>query len=234
MLYTISKEVFTNNPGYVRGIVRLKGTNNHGMDDELCKMLDSAEQDAAARFEPENLRSNSYVAGWREAFVRFGCNPNKYPPSIENLLKRVLKGNKLPYINKLVVIFNYISLKYVLPCGGDDLDRVSGNLLLTYAKGDETYVPLNETSPSPVAPGEIIYRDDEKVLCSKWVWRQGDSTKITTDSKNVIINVDGMPPVDVDTVRMAMDEMSDLIKRYCGGEAVLSVIDEENNVYEFE
>lgn len=233
MKYTISKEIFINNPGYVRGIVRLKNTDNHGTDEQLYKMLESAEQDAMVRFEPDNLRNISYVANWREAFVRFGCNPNKYPPSIESLLKRVLKGNKLPYINKLVAIFNYISLKYVLPCGGDDLDRVSGNLFLTYAKGDEVYVPLNETSPSPVVPGEIIYRDDERVLCSKWVWRQGDSTKITQDSKNVIINIDGMPPVNAETVRMAMDEMSELIRVHCGGVAVLSVIDEEDNVFEF-
>lgn len=232
MKYVISEEIFKNNPGYIRGIIYLRDANNYGTDEELNDALKAQEDRVRSIFTIERLREESYIASWREAFQKFGSNPNKYPPSIENLIKRILKGHTLPYINKLVTIFNYISLKYVLPCGGDDLDRVEGDLLLTYAKGDELYIPLNESEPQPVVTGEVIYKDDRKVLCRKWTWRQGDATKILPESKDVIINVDGMPPAGEDDVKAAMSEMAALIKKYCGGDIVMDIISEHKNTYE--
>ena len=48
--------------------------------------------------------------------------------SIEALLKRVNNSNHIGTINPLVDIYNSISLKYALPCGGEDIDKFVGDI----------------------------------------------------------------------------------------------------------
>ncbi|HCD72205.1 MAG TPA: hypothetical protein DEQ04_06605 [Thermovirga lienii] len=39
------------------------------------------------------------------------------------MLKRISKGEHIGTINPLVDIYNSISLRYALPCGGEDIDK---------------------------------------------------------------------------------------------------------------
>jgi len=60
-----------------------------------------------------------------------------------------------------VALFNYISIKYLIPCGGDDVDKIEGNLHLGFAKGDEWFVALGSEEKENPRPGEVIYFDDK-------------------------------------------------------------------------
>ena len=73
----------------------------------------------------------------------------------------------MPYINTLVALFNYFSLKYVVPSGGDDLDQVKGDLRLTLAKGNERFTPFNAEEIEHPDPNEVIYVDDVSVMCRR-------------------------------------------------------------------
>jgi DNA/RNA-binding domain of Phe-tRNA-synthetase-like protein len=83
------------------------------------------------------------IAVWREAFRKFKTRKGARA-SIEALLKRVQNGGRIGNINPLVDIYNSISLKYGLPCGGEDMDTFSGDLRLTTADGSEPFVPLEK------------------------------------------------------------------------------------------
>ena len=50
--------------------------------------------------------------------------------SIEALLKRVSQGKTFDPINPLVDIYNSVSLEYAVPCGGEDLDQIAGQMHL--------------------------------------------------------------------------------------------------------
>jgi DNA/RNA-binding domain of Phe-tRNA-synthetase-like protein len=80
--------------------------------------------------------SNEVIKVWREAFQKFKIKKG-VRSSIEALLKRVHNGNHIGTINPLVDIYNSISLKYALPCGGEDIDTFAGNVKLTKALGSE-------------------------------------------------------------------------------------------------
>ncbi len=54
----------------------------------------------------------------------------------------MLGGGEIPHISNLVYIYNLISLKYRTPVGGEDLDRIDGNIFLKFAEGDERFVVL--------------------------------------------------------------------------------------------
>jgi DNA/RNA-binding domain of Phe-tRNA-synthetase-like protein len=71
---------------------------------------------ARSQFELAGLASHPTVAALRKLFRAAGCDPTRYRPSSEALLRRVLKGAELPAINPLVDINNCLSLSLAVPC----------------------------------------------------------------------------------------------------------------------
>jgi DNA/RNA-binding domain of Phe-tRNA-synthetase-like protein len=70
-----------------------------------------------ARHDPARLPEHPTVAAVRALFRAAGCDPTRYRPSSEALLRRVLKGEDLPAIQPLVDLNNCLSLELASPCG---------------------------------------------------------------------------------------------------------------------
>ena len=224
----IAPEVFQAWPAYRRIVVVARDVDNAEEDPALEALLREAE--ASVRQDPalENLKEYPGIASWRTVFERMGLNPNKYPPSIANLVKRTRSGKDLPFVNRLVAIFNIVSLKYRIPCGGDDLSGVTGDVMLMPASGDETYEPLgNPEALERPNPGEIILVDTGRktVFCRGWCWKNGDPSKITRESRLVAINLDAIPPVGLETLHAAAAELAGLLARHCGGTAEMHLLE---------
>jgi DNA/RNA-binding domain of Phe-tRNA-synthetase-like protein len=228
----VSSEVFAKFPNYIRGVVIAKGVDNSGENQQLVKLLRKVEQEATQDESLQDIKNHPRIAPWRQAYSDFGTNPNKFYCSIESLGRRARRGDQLPYINTLVALFNYFSLKYMVPSGGDDLDSADGDLCLTLAKGDEPFTPLSSEVVEYPPPAEVIYVDNSKVMCRRWNWRQGDQTKLTPDTANVAINVDCLSPVSRDEAKAITGELADLVREFCGGEVKYFLLDASQNEVE--
>jgi DNA/RNA-binding domain of Phe-tRNA-synthetase-like protein len=225
----VSGEVLSKFPNYIRGVVIAKGVNNRGENQKLVELLSEVVTKATQDQSLQEIKSHPRIASWRQAYSDFGTNPNKFYCSIESLGRRARRGDQLPYINTLVALFNYFSLKHMVPSGGDDLDSADGDLRLALAKGDEPFTPLNsETIEYPPA-GEVIYVDNSKVMCRRWNWRQGDQTKLTPETANVAINVDCLPPVSKGEAETITGELAELVREFCGGEVKYMLLDTSQN-----
>ena len=112
------------------------------------------------------------MAAWRAAYQAFGAKPKRTRPSVEALLRRVEAG--LPRIDRITDIYNAISVRHLLPVGGEDLTRYRGSARLARAAGDEPFDTVREGEPvtGHPEPGEVIWRDDDGVTCRCWNWRQ--------------------------------------------------------------
>ena len=194
----VDREIFEIFPEYIRAIVVAKGISNQGVLPEVEEMLRDAEAQCEALFAKEGLTTHPRIANWREAYRTLNMKPGKNYSSIEALARRARGGSPLPYINTLVALMNGFSLKYLVPCGGDDLDAVQGDLTLRLATGGEEFTPLGGKEVSHPEPGEAVYVDDRQVLCRRWNWRQGDGTKIAPSGRNVLVNIDCLAPVGKD------------------------------------
>ncbi len=75
----------------------------------------------------------------RDLYHRIGVDPTKLRPSSEALLRRILRGDRLPQINSLVDINNLCSLEFLLPIGLHDLDRLAGDVVLRRGGDGEGY-----------------------------------------------------------------------------------------------
>jgi DNA/RNA-binding domain of Phe-tRNA-synthetase-like protein len=223
MKIRVDEALFRSFEGYVRHVVVAEGLDNSRSPDrlpDLVSLLREAEAATRADARYDDLKAHPRIASWRAAFQAFRVNPNKCPPSIVNLVKRVRSGAALPFINPLVCIFNVASLRHCLPSGGDDLDRVVGDVALGYADGTETYVPLGQPDCQEApTPGEVILMDtgSRAVFCRAWCWRNGHPSRIEATTRRVAVNVDALPPVSPDEGRVAADEVASLVTRFCGG-----------------
>ena len=225
----VSLEVLAKFPDYIRGVVIARGVNNSGENQRLVELLRKAEDDATQDESLQDIKNHPRIASWRQAYSDFGANPNKFYSSIESLGRRARRGDHVAYINTLVALFNYFSLKHMVPSGGDDLDMVDGDLCLTLAKGNEPFTPLNSDVVEYPALGEVIYVDNSKVMCRRWNWRQGDQTKLTPAMTNVAINVDCLPPVAKGEAEAITRELADLVKEFCGGQVTYFLLDAIRN-----
>ena len=229
MQFSIDQQLLKDHSGLMVGLIILRGGKNAASPPEIVEALRAAEKKVRNSLDLETYRDHPNIATLREIHRSFGNNPNKFPPSVQALLKRVLKGGDLPSINTLVDLYNVISLEHVISAGAEDIDAMTGDFRLTYAKGDEEFIALGETENTPPAEGEIIYCDDHGVICGKFDWREADRTKVTENSENVVLVLEVCPPVTHDQLQEVLNELEGLVQKHCGGECTQLILEEAHS-----
>ena len=159
----------------VKGI---KDNQTQESDPYLIDLLAQGKAAAKGFLQEETFSQNPVIADWRGAFSQFKTKKGARS-SIEALLKRVSQDREFSPINPLVDIYNSISLEFAVPCGGEDLQKVAGDIRLGQAIGGEAFLPLGADADAPALPGEIIYYDDEGAICRCLNWREAQRTMLT-------------------------------------------------------
>jgi DNA/RNA-binding domain of Phe-tRNA-synthetase-like protein len=111
---------------------------------------------ARERFAGEvaRLPDEPVVAAVRSLFRAAGCDPTRYRPSSEALLRRLLKGEELPAIHPLVDLNNCLSVELAVPCGMLAGDVVQAPLELRAGQPDEVFLSLR--GPFPLAGKPLL------------------------------------------------------------------------------
>lgn len=81
----------------------------------VAAMLAGEERRARQMWAVEALAGDPVVAAVRRLFRAAGCDPTRYRPSSEALLRRVLKGEALPNVHPLVDCNNALSIALAVP-----------------------------------------------------------------------------------------------------------------------
>ena len=221
----IQPKIFESFPDLKVGVIIAQNLNNAGESEEIYKLLREAEKNLPQEFANYEAPSqHPKILAWRQAYKKFNSKPQDYRSSIESLARRVLKGGQIQHINKLVDLYNYISLKYLATVGGEDINTIQGNVQLDFAKGDEQFVRLGGTENEPPKAGEVVYKDDLGVLCRRWNWREAERTKLTEKTTSAILVIEGLAPMTIESITTATKDLADLIQQFCGGETNFKII----------
>ena len=206
------------------GIITCNGIDNTIKDENQYKdMISQGEKEALTHLPNEEFSSNEVIKVWRDAFKKFKTKKGARS-SIEALLKRVSTGKGLGTINPLVDIYNSISLKYAMPCGGEDMDKFIGDIRLTKATGDESFITLGSDKSEPPYEGEIVYKDDEGAICRCWNWRESVRTMLTEDTKNAFLCIELVDENREKDFENALKELSQLVEKNLGGKSEVSIL----------
>lgn len=206
------------------GIITCNGIDNTIKDENQYKdMLSQGEKEALNHLPNEEFSSNEVIKVWRDAFKKFKTKKGARS-SVEALLKRVSTGKGLGTINPLVDIYNSISLKYAMPCGGEDMDKFIGDIRLTKATGDESFITLGSDKSEPPYEGEIVYKDDEGAICRCWNWRESVRTMLTEDTKNAFLCIELVDENREKEFENALKELSQLVEENLGEKSEISIL----------
>ena len=228
LFYSIHPEIFARFPGYRRGVVLAFEVDNRSTPGELAEMLREEEARLRDRLALETLPDHPRMKAWRDAFRLLGVKPSEYRPSIEALVRRVLRGEPLPIINALVDLGNLVSLRYLVPVGGHAIDQLSQDIALRPATGTEAFVALGSDTLEHPQPGEIIFVEGQVVLTRRWVWRQSRHTLTLPETRAVEINIDALPPVTPEEVTGICRDVEDLVHLFCGGRTRVEILSAQN------
>ena len=215
----ISHEVTERFPDYDGLVLVATGLTNGPSDARSQDLLREAEQHARAAFAGVTPSAHPHMAAWRSTFSAFGVKPKKMLNSAEALISRVVKGGELPAINRLVDAYNAVSVRYAIPCGGENLDAVVGTVQLKVADGSEVFDTVKDGVPAEdhPLPGEIVWADEAGVTCRAWNWRQGTRTRLTEDTTNAYFLFDALPPVTREQLEAAGDSLEALLHEFSPG-----------------
>ncbi len=233
MKFKIDHKIFEKFPGSTIGVVICKNLDNSGTQEEVQKEIREQENNIRAKYNTETLSQTPKIDVWRKTYSAFGAKPKENKSSVENLYRLVLQGVNLRHINKLVDIYNFISLKHMVPVGGEDVDKIQGDVVLTFAEPNEPAVLLlGDKEPRPPHAGEVIYKDNISAICRRWNWREADRTKFTEETKNCFLVIEGLLPVTKQEIEDATKELKDLVQKFCGGDITYKILDENQSEIE--
>jgi len=234
MKITIDKKLFEKFPGLHIGILFVKGIDNHGDEKKILRLMEEVEEMIRFEFTPESLINGSsrnakpkhkLISAWNTAYEDLGFAPQHYQSNLEGMMADILNSKSIPRENKLVDCFRYSALKNIVPITGYDYGIISGNILLGFANGSESFT--TKAGVEYPDKGEVIYRDDKGVISRKWNLQESERVKITGETKNALIFIDGLPPISKNNVIRILNDMKELIGMFCGGmcsQYVLSVL----------
>lgn len=226
--FVIEDDFWSLFPSAKIGVIICNGIDNSIKDEEKYKeTLLEAEKEALKHLQNEEFSSNGVIKVWRDAFQKFKTKKGARS-SIEALLKRVNNGNHLGTINPLVDIYNSISLRYALPCGGEDIDRFVGDIRLTKAVGSENFVTLGTDKSEPPYEGEIVYKDDEGAICRCWNWRESVRTMLTENTKNAFLCIELVDEKRADEFEKALKDLAKQVQDDLCGICKISILDINN------
>ena len=222
----VTPEIFALFPDAVLGVIFAHEIDNTRGDEKIQAGLREEEARVRELFAAQPIPEHPRIAPWREAYRKFGAKPKDHPSSIENLVRRVAKGHAVPKVNPLVDLYNTVSLRFLLPAGGEDLDHTQGDIRLTVAgEGEAPVRLLGEPEARPPYPGEVIYKDDLGAICRRWNWKEADRTRLTPQTRRAILVLEGLPPVGVEQIVEATGTLAAWLSVYCCARISTAVID---------
>lgn len=173
--------------------------------------------DLLERYKDIDVHQDPILEGFNLLHDHTGVKRRKNIPASENLIKLLQKYGSLTYINKVVDIYNLISLDSKLALGAHNIDRVSGNVTLRFTDGTERFVPLGQTEPVAINPHEYSYIDDSNEVLCRLEIRQVQKTLVDETARNVFYIVQGNDATSDELLHQTAQKIIDLTTQYCGG-----------------
>lgn len=172
------------------------------------------------QLEEKNAADYPGVVEYRKVFKSIGIDPSRYRPASEALLRRVLSGKDLPSINSGVDVNNFFSIRFAIPIGLYNLDKIEGDVEILIGGAEDTYEGLNGREMN--MEGKLLSRDEVGAFGSPIV--DSKRTMVDESVKNALHIVYLQPSMDKSEAHELLESMAKMFTQVNGGSAEIQVI----------
>ena len=200
---TLDEQLKEKVPGYCLAVMSfemlVKPTS-----DSLKEEMALLEQRVMKQLTLETLLKEPRIAAARTGYKSLGKDPSRYRLSTEALLRRLIKGNGLYYVNNAVDIGNILSAQTQRSVAVLDEDKIEGDILIRIGK-DEPYEGIGRGN---------INIENIPVYCDE-VGPVGPPTSVTPRTR----------------IAEAVQTLLDFITSFLGADGVLRGVELANDVF---
>ena len=184
MFFRHSNEMWSGFPELVAGVLSVQGiASTVDVEDRVAGYHAIATERLARGPESEMAE----IQAWRRGFSKMGLKPTQYRCASEALLRRFRQDGALPRLHPLVDLCNAISIAFAIPVAAFDLSKISGDLEVRHALGNESYQTFSGEIEHPDA-GEVIFADAAgHAHARRWTNRQSGLSAVRDDTRSVLI-----------------------------------------------
>jgi len=163
---------------------------------------------------PLKIETNSAINPRFTGIIIEGIHVKESPTWLRKRLESI---GQRP-INNIVDITNYVMLELGNPLHAFDYDKIKGNIMRVHkTKGGEKFTPLGAQEVQETNEGEVVYADEEKILCRKWNYRDCDEAKISEGTRSFVLVVDGAVGIEKEKIESAAKDLSETLEKFVEG-----------------
>ncbi|MFC5735908.1 B3/4 domain-containing protein [Cytobacillus gottheilii] len=172
-------------------------------------------------YEDKKVTEIEAIQEWRQIFKACGKDPNRYRHSAEALFRRVIKQNYLQSVHSAIDLNNFFSLKYQVPIGIYDADKLSGPVQIRLGEENESYIGLNGRENS--VHRLLVAADEAGPFGSPFV--DSERTAVTEETVNALQIVFHRPSITVEEAEEMTVSLKDMFLQVHGGTGEVRIID---------
>lgn len=193
---------------------------------QLEALVSTVEAEVTHSLDGNAVSDLEEIQAWRGTYRSFGVKKTSYRCSVERLLRGLERGRGLPRVNCLVDCYNAVSVRHRMPVGADDLDQVRGGLSFRYARQSDSFYALGAVPPEddPPKQGEVVYADQEKLLCRRWNWYQDSRSAIGLQTRRAVLTIQSIGRSE--DLRKAAQELSAWCVIHFGARTAWAIADQ--------
>lgn len=158
MEFIVSEEIRAAAPDY-RALIVSANIENGPTSDVLWNALTDEYRRVAEAYEMPMVNKRPAIAATRAAYKACGKEPNRYRPSAEALMRRMVRGLELYRTLTAIDLINLLSVQTGHSIGGFDADAITGDTLtLGIGTEGEPYEAIGRGTLN--IAGMPVWRDD--------------------------------------------------------------------------
>lgn len=174
---------------------------NPDTPEALWAELEALAADVHGRYAMEMVNKRPAIAATRTAYKACGKEPNRYRPSSEALMRRMVKGLELYRTAAVIDLINLLSVACGHSIGGFDADRIDGDIVtLGIGREGEPYEAIGR-GPLNIA-GMPVWRDNTGGIGTPK--SDNERTKLSPSTRRLLMIVnmygDEMPVADIEAL----------------------------------
>ena len=213
MKIKIDKSIGARLPHCQLGYLVLAGVSVKGTPPALSREITQLQEEMAECYQLNVLPQVPKIMAVRNMYKKLSVDPSRYRPASEALVRRVLQNRSLYFVNSAVDVNNFCSLKYLLPFGLYDLDKVEGDSVTYRIIGEGTYTNI---AGHTIQAGQRPYLCDAGAIFGN---PSSDSrrTAVTLSSERLLCVIYADEEESKEELSTMLDFTAEMMMRYNGG-----------------